>query len=185
MGMGYPVAMRARQAGAFASLGVDIVSNYSGDLFTQMRMMVQSARAQAHALLERQRVAPRSVGVLAEEVLRLATVGGSESIGLADQIGTIEVGKKADLILIRTDSIGMVPATNAVSAAVFNAKPDDVEVVVVDGRIVKRDGALIGVDWPAIAKRLEDSAERIVSAGRAIDPSIPAGVINGFFDNLH
>ena len=79
----------------------------------------------------------------------------------------------------------MVPATNAVSAAVFNAKPDDVEVVVIDGRIVKRDGALIGVNWPAIAKRLENSAERIVSAGRAVDPSIPAGVINGFFDNLH
>jgi cytosine/adenosine deaminase-related metal-dependent hydrolase len=185
MGMGYPVAMRARQAGAFASIGVDIVSNYSGDLFTQMRMMVQSARAQAHALLETQRIAPRSVGVLAEDVLRLATLGGAESIGLADRIGTVEVGKKADLILLRTDSIGMVPATNAVSAAVFNAKPDDVEVVVVDGHIVKRDGALIGVDWPAIAKRLEDSAERIVSAGRAVDPSIAAGVINGFFDNLH
>ncbi|WP_169833125.1 amidohydrolase family protein [Sphingomonas panacis] len=185
MGMGYPVAMRARAAGVNVSLGVDIVSNYSGDLFTQMRMMLQSARAQAHALLEARREAPRAVGATTQEVLRMATLGGAEAINLSDRIGTVEKGKKADLILIRTDTIGMVPATDAVAATVYNAKAEDVEMVMVDGRVVKRDGVLVDVDWPSIARRLQTSAHRIISSARAVDPAIAKGVVDGFFAAPH
>jgi cytosine/adenosine deaminase-related metal-dependent hydrolase len=184
MGMGYPVAMRARRAGVHASLGVDIVSNYSGDLFTQMRMMAQSARAQAHAVLAARGEAPRRVGVSAREILRLATLGGAEAIGLSHRIGTIEPGKQADLILIRTDSIGMVPATDAVGAVVFNAKADDVGMVMIEGRWMKRDGVLVGTNWPVIATRLERSADRILSLADQVDLRIPTAVVDRYFGNL-
>lgn len=184
MGMGYPVALRARNAGAHASLGVDIVSNYSGDLFAQMRMMIQSARAQGNAILEARGEAPRHVELKTRDVLRLATVGGAETLRLADKIGTLEVGKQADLIIIRTDTINMLPATHAVAAVVYNAGPGDVSDVMVDGAWVKRSGSLVGVDWATLGGRLQASAERILTEASEANPAIPSSIVDTFFRNL-
>jgi cytosine/adenosine deaminase-related metal-dependent hydrolase len=184
MGMGYPVAIRARRAGVNAGLGVDIVSNYAGDPFTQMRMMVQSARAQVDAEHQRKGTAPRRVQVFGRDVLRLATLGSAESIHLSDRIGSIERGKQADLIIIRTDSINMCPTIDAVAATVFNAGANDVEMTMVAGRIVKRDGKLIGVHWPTIASRLAASSERIVAKASKVDRQMIENIIESFFPNL-
>jgi cytosine/adenosine deaminase-related metal-dependent hydrolase len=184
MGMGFPVALRARKAGVRVGLGVDIVSNYAGDLFSQMRMMAQSARAQADARLQQRGKAPRHVEVSAREVLRLATLGGAESIHLADRVGSIECGKQADLILIRTDSINMCPTIDAVAATVFNANPSDVEMTMVAGRILKCDGRLQGIDWPALASRVEASSQRIIAKAAAVDRRMVEGITNSFYPNL-
>lgn len=184
MGMGFPVALRARKAGVRAGLGVDIVSNYAGDLFGQMRMMAQSTRAQADAKLQQKGKAPRRVEISAREVLRLATLGGAESIHLSDRIGSIERGKQADLILIRTDSINMCPTIDAVAATVFNANASDVEMTMVAGRVIKRDGKLEGIDWPALARRVETSSQRIVTEASAVDRGVVNGIASGFYSNL-
>jgi cytosine/adenosine deaminase-related metal-dependent hydrolase len=168
MGMGFPVAMRARDAGVRSSLGVDIVSNYSGDMFAQMRLCLQASRALDNRDYERRERAPRRIRLTARDVLDLATRGGAEAAGLASRAGTIEAGKQADLVMIRTDSIHMTPAIDAVGAVVLNANASDVDTVFVGGRCVKRDGKLVGVDWPALAKRVHASSERIVAGMRSV-----------------
>jgi cytosine/adenosine deaminase-related metal-dependent hydrolase len=184
MGMGDPIAFKARAAGARASLGIDIVSNYSGDMFSQMRMMIQSARARANAAVASRGRAPRAITIPAREVLRLATLGGAESLHLESRIGTLELGKQADLILIRTDTIAMTPATDATAAVIFNASAADVDSVMVAGRWLKRGGVLLGVDWPQTRARLERSAERVLTAAGEIDERIPLAVAENFFSNL-
>jgi cytosine/adenosine deaminase-related metal-dependent hydrolase len=168
MGMGFPVALRARDAGVRSSLGVDIVSNYSGDMFAQMRLCLQASRALDNLEYERRGRAPRRIRLAARDVLDLATRGGAEAAGLASRAGTIESGKQADLVLIRTDSIHMTPAVDAIGAVVLNANASDVDTVFVAGSCVKKDGKLVGVDWPALAARLRASSERIVAGKRSV-----------------
>lgn len=184
MGMGYPVAARARGAGVRASLGIDIASNYSGEMFTQMRLMLQSARALSNDALEMQGMAPRRVAFPARDVLRLATLGGAEALGLEDRIGTIEVGKQADLILLRTDAISISPATDAINAVVFHGSPELVELVMVAGDIVKRDGSLKSVDWPSMSRAFHRSAERIVAEAAAIDTKEVEAIVASVFTNV-
>jgi cytosine/adenosine deaminase-related metal-dependent hydrolase len=168
MGMGFPVALRARDAGVRSSLGVDIVSNYSGDMFAQMRLCLQASRALDNREFERRDRAPRRIRLTARDVLDLATRGGAEAAGLASRAGTIEAGKQADLVMIRTDAIHMTPAIDAVGAVVLNANASDVDTVFVGGRCLKKNGKLVGVDWPALSKRLHASSERIVAGMRSV-----------------
>ena len=168
MGMGFPVAIRARDAGVRSSLGIDIVSNYSGDMFAQMRLCLQASRALDNRGYESRGRAPRRIRVSARDVLDLATRGGAEAAGLASRVGTLEAGKQADVVLIRTDSIHMTPSIDAVGAVVLNANSGDVDTVFVAGQCVKRNGQLVGVDWPALSARLHASSERIVEGMRSV-----------------
>jgi cytosine/adenosine deaminase-related metal-dependent hydrolase len=168
MGMGFPVALRARDAGVRSSLGVDIVSNYSGDMFAQMRLCLQASRALDNRDYESRGRAPRSIRLKARDVLDLATRGGAEAAGLGSRVGTLETGKQADIVLIRTDAIHMTPAIDAVGAVVLNANSGDVDTVMVAGRVVKKDGRLVGVDWPALSARLHASSRRIIEGMQSV-----------------
>lgn len=173
MGMGFPVAIRARDAGVRSSLGIDIVSNYAGDMFSQMRLCLQASRALENQCYGERDRAPRHIRIAARDVLELATRGGAAAAGLLDRVGTLEPGKDADIVLLRTDAIHMTPAIDAVGAVVLNANAGDVDTVLVGGRFVKRAGKLIGVDWPALRERVLESSHRIVE-GFA---SVPLGPI--------
>jgi cytosine/adenosine deaminase-related metal-dependent hydrolase len=163
MGMGFPVAIRARDAGVRTSLGIDIVSNYSGDMFAQMRLCLQASRALENRAYEERSRAPRTIRIRARDVLDLATRAGAEAAGLASRVGTLEVGKQADIVMIRTDAIHMTPAIDAAGAVVLAANAGDVDTVLVAGRVAKRDGKLVGIDWPALSTRLQASSRRIVA----------------------
>ena len=165
MAMGHPVAVRAGEKGALASLGIDIVSNYSGDMFAQMRLLLQAQRGLENGRLT---APPRRIRYRAEEVLRLATLGGARALGLDGCIGSLTPGKRADVVVTRCDAINLVPVHDPMGALVMNANAFNVDSVLVNGRPVKRDGQLVGVDWPALAARLRRSAERIVTQARAI-----------------
>jgi cytosine/adenosine deaminase-related metal-dependent hydrolase len=184
MGMGIPVTQRALDAGVAASIGVDIVSNYSGDMFAQMRLLLQTMRAQANLVYEREGKTPRTITPHARDVLHLATAGGARAAGLGDAVGALEVGRKADIVLTRTDAIHMTPATDAVGALVLNANASDVDTVLVDGRIVKRHGRLVGVDWPALSQRLRTSSEHILARAATVDAGPIRGFVAGLFHNL-
>jgi cytosine/adenosine deaminase-related metal-dependent hydrolase len=169
MGMGFPVAHRARSQQVKVGLGVDIVSNYAGDMFMPMRLGLQSTRALRNAEFGARRRAPGVIEPDALSVLRMATLGGAEAIRMEGQIGSLEVGKSADIAIIDTGAIHMTPAFDAVGAIVLNARPTDVRTVLVNGKVVKREGALVGVDWPALRTRFQASAERIVAGFRTVD----------------
>lgn len=177
MAMGRPVAWRARERGVRASLGVDIVSGVSGDVFAQMRLGLQAERAARNAALV---APPRAIGPAARDVLELATIRGAEALGLADRIGSLAPGKAADVVLLRTDAIHMTPAVDPVGAVVLQANAGDVDTVLVGGRVVKRSGLLAGVDWPALRERILASAARLREGAAAAPLSAIEEVAGGF-----
>jgi cytosine/adenosine deaminase-related metal-dependent hydrolase len=171
MGMGFPAAFRAREFGVRTSLGIDIVSNYSADMLVQMRMALQSARSVDSAELAVLGKAPRHVRRSTRDALRLATLGGAEAVHLETSIGSIAPGKAADIVILRTDGLHMAPSHDDIAAVVFGARPDDVETVLVDGIIRKRDGMLVGVDLDRLKARLAQSAADIQSRFGSVDPA--------------
>ena len=159
MGMGYPVAERLEAAGGHGNLGIDIVSNFAGDMFGQMRLLLQTWRFRDY---ERTGLLPSTLRYPAEAMLEKATLGGARAIGLEDRIGSLSVGKEADIITIRTESVAMTPMTDPVAAVMFYAHATDVNDVLVGGRVLKRDGRLTGIEWSDLRKKLLASSEAIM-----------------------
>src|SRR5215471_16420794 len=127
-----PVVEMLRQ-GVNVGLGTDgAASNHSQDLFETMK---------AASLL--QKVHHQDAGIIDPyAVLHMATVGGARAFGLSSACGTIDVGKRADLILIRLDAIHNQPVNDLFSQLVHCAKASDVQTAIVDGRVVMRDRQL-------------------------------------------
>ncbi|MFI6320638.1 amidohydrolase family protein [Nonomuraea sp. NPDC050556] len=149
LGSGYPITGRARAAGIPTGLAIDTVIAGAGDMFTMMRG--------AHAL-ERGRSGP---GFTVRDALRMATIEGAEAMGLDGVTGSIEVGKQADLVLLRTDRAGMAGAHDNVGLVVHNAETRDVDTVLVAGRVVKRDGRLLHHDLGAVFTALAASGRYV------------------------
>ena len=81
------------------------------------------------------------------EVLEFATIEGARANGLERKIGTLTPGKEADIILLRTDLLNVMPMNNAVGAVMTSMGPQNVDTVLIAGKVVKRKGQLVGVDW--------------------------------------
>jgi len=94
------------------------------------------------------------------ELVRMLTVEGASALGIGDEIGSIESGKRADVILVDIDKPKFTPRTNIPAHTVNNAAPADVETVIIDGEIVMQDGAPKKIDAEAIQERVERSVER-------------------------
>jgi len=126
------------------SLGADgAPCNNRLDMFTEMRTA---------ALLQKAMHGPEVLP--ARRVLRMATIDGARTLGLQDDIGTIEVGKKADLSLIRLDHLHTSPhSEDVVSSIVYSAQASDVQVVVVDGRLLMNNRELLTLDERSIIEQ--------------------------------
>lgn len=116
------------------------------------------------ALLARLRSGPSSMP--ASTVLELATRRGAEVLGLDAEIGSIEVGKRADLIVVELHGLHLAPVQDPVAALVLSGKAQDVRDVVVDGRIRVRDRELIGMDTQQLRRRAERQAARLMSRAK-------------------
>lgn len=162
MGMGMPALRETLDAGATPSVGVDIVSNVSDDLFTQTRMALQVQRG-----LDNQPVVERgeqldAVSLSAHRALELATIDGARALGLDDRIGSLTPGKRADIALIDADAINTAPVHDPVETVVFQAGIGNVDTVLVDGTVVKRNGLLYNETAQTHLDRLKESGNRIV-----------------------
>lgn len=164
MGMGTPVWPLAREVGVACGLGADIVSGGSGDLFTQMRLALVAGRLAANDRLGARRIMPETLTLTADDALRAVTIEGARVAGLEREVGSLEVGKRADLILLRTNGANMAPVLDPVKAVVMQAGVADIAMVVVEGRVVKSRGRLVNCDEPALALKLQRAAERIIKA---------------------
>jgi cytosine/adenosine deaminase-related metal-dependent hydrolase len=162
MGMGFPVFPRIISAGGKAALGIDIISNNSADMFTQMRLALAAHRAMANEILAKKGLMPNRVGLSVEKILKTATIGGAATIGLGDRIGSLEAGKQADIILIRKDSINMFPLNDPLSSVVMSANVGDVDTVMVGGEVVKENGKLVNADLESLRLKIEASRDRII-----------------------
>ena len=146
---------RMLAAGVRVGLGTDgAASNNDLDMWEEMRLA---------ALLQKiEQMNPEALS--AATVLRMATAGGATAIGLGDAIGSIEVGKRADVIQVGFDDVHHVPTYDVVSHLVYVTDEQDVESVVIDGRIVMRDGELLTLDTERVAAEATALADKIRSA---------------------
>jgi cytosine/adenosine deaminase-related metal-dependent hydrolase len=139
-------------AGCRVAIGADgAPCNNRLDAFAEMRLA---------ALIQKPRLGPEALP--AAQVLELATLGGACALGLASEIGSIEVGKRADLVVLDLDGPHAQPAeADLISRIVYSARAADVRHVVVDGRLVVRDGALKTADLGEIRRAANAQARRL------------------------
>ncbi|HUL73546.1 MAG TPA: 5'-deoxyadenosine deaminase [Vicinamibacterales bacterium] len=142
-GLAPVVEMRAR--GVAVSLGADgAACNNTLDMFHEMRLA---------ATLQAMRYGPGALA--ARDVVRMATRDGAHALGLDQEIGAIEPGKRADLIVVRADAVHQTPGADPYSALVYASRPSDVVVTMVDGHVVAREGEL---DWADRRQVVADAA---------------------------
>jgi len=130
-----PVSKMLRK-GINVSLGTDGAgSNNNLDLLEEMKFA-----ALLQPLAERD---PKAIS--AWDVLEMATVRGARALGIEDEVGTIEVGKKADLVLLKRKVPHMIPFHNIPSLIVYSANGNDVDTVIIDGKVVMRNKEVLTV----------------------------------------
>ena len=143
-GHGFPSLQRWLRHGIRPSLSIDNETRMPTDLFTQMRALLMIDR-----LLETQRVIKeggKPILVPVRDVLELATIQGARTLGLDRKTGSLTPGKQADIIMVNLDDINVMPVNDAVSSAVTICNASNVSWVMIDGKVRKRDGKLVGVD---------------------------------------
>ncbi len=112
--------------------------------------------------------------VPAETVLEMATINGARALGLEHEIGSLEAGKKADLVVIDLNRLHTTPSPNPISSLVYAATGGEVETVVVDGRIVVEQGQLLTMSEEEVIKQARQHAESLYQrAGIEIKPKWP------------
>ncbi len=105
----------------------------------------------------------------AQEAFELATIRGAQALHLENEIGSIEKGKRADLVIVERDSLNQIPLYNVYSDLVYATKANDVETVIINGRVVMRDRRLLTLDEAAIKASALVFREKIArSLGGAI-----------------
>jgi cytosine/adenosine deaminase-related metal-dependent hydrolase len=116
----------------------------------------------------------------AEQVVDWATRGGAKAIGLDSVVGSLEEGKKADIVLIKNDdSPVMFPVLHPYGHVVYQANRGDVHTVVVNGRVVKFDGKLVGTDLARARQAIDETTEYLRSElgeqawNEGMNPEIP------------
>jgi cytosine/adenosine deaminase-related metal-dependent hydrolase len=145
------------------ALGIDVETTYGSDMFGEMHALFHQQRAaMRYRVLHRESNVPSAITV--EAVLQAATVNGARVIGLEHAVGTLAPNKKADLIMVRTDSIAVFPVTNAIAAVVQAVERSDVDTVMVNGAFRKRAGKLVGVDVPKLHREVEAARQWLVEA---------------------
>jgi 5-methylthioadenosine/S-adenosylhomocysteine deaminase len=136
LGSGIARLTQLMAQGVSVSLGADgAACNNRLDMFTEMRLA---------ALLQKTVRGPEAV--TAHNVLQMATIGGAKALGLERDIGSLEVGKQADVILLRLGQVHTTPKADLVSSLVYSAQATDVETVIIDGQLVMRDKKLMTID---------------------------------------
>jgi cytosine/adenosine deaminase-related metal-dependent hydrolase len=101
--------------------------------------------------------------VSTREVLAYATVEGARANGLDAKVGTLTPGKQADVILLRTDRINVTPLNDPATAVVAGMDTGNVDTVLIGGRVMKRGGRLLHVDWSAVRRMAADSRDFVVA----------------------
>ncbi len=144
-GQGYPPTWKLREHGIPISLSMDTSVWWSADLFSAMRATLSADRVREHLEAHGRDETVTHHKLRAEQVVDWATRGGAKALGLDSVTGSLEPGKKADVILIKNDaSPVMFPLLNPYGHVVFQAQRGDVHTVVVNGQVVKHDHRLVG-----------------------------------------
>lgn len=149
--------------GANIALGSDS-ANWSNDfdLWRQASLAVMTAR-EAHG---------DRTYLVAEDGLRMATRAGARAVGMEDRIGSIEAGKRADLVIHTLNRPEMIPTTNMIRALFYSSRSKSVHTVIVNGRIVLEEGRFVTVDERRLlGEANKASASLLARMGRKVEPN--------------
>ena len=171
MGHGNPPTQKAIDIGIRPSLSVDVETSVPNDFFTQMRTVFSLQKNQVWA---RRLAGEKDAGkfLTVREVLEFATIEGARANKLDRKIGTLTPGKEADVIVLRTDRLNVMPFNNAVGAVVTSMGPQNVDTVLIAGKVMKRDGKLVGVDMNRVAKLGREAQARAYKAAGVPDKRV-------------
>jgi cytosine/adenosine deaminase-related metal-dependent hydrolase len=165
MGSGVTPVAELLEAGVTVALGTDATAaNNGADLLRDLKWV---------AYLQKLGKADATVATR-EQVLEAATIGGATALGLGDLVGSIEVGKRADLIVLRTDGAHWTPMLSIVSNVVYSASGSDVDTVMIDGQIVMEGRRMLTLEEDEVlAEARERSAALVASTGVEIPSAWP------------
>jgi cytosine/adenosine deaminase-related metal-dependent hydrolase len=185
MALGAPVCFRDDMISQ-SSLGIDCHANNSASIPSEMRLGLQYARAEYNGEFIKQDKAPRRINKTVEDAFNLGTIQGAKALRMEDQIGSIQVGKLADLVIFDATSPSMICAAthNPVAAIVLHSSPGDITDVLIDGVWRKKDGKLVSIsvddearkfatkdvlEWSDVAKILVESRKEIQKKFETLD----------------
>jgi 5-methylthioadenosine/S-adenosylhomocysteine deaminase len=154
LGLGAPKVKDLTDLGVNVGLGTDgPASNNTLDMFETMKV----------AALLQKLIYLNSKVLSAYEVLEMATINGAEALGIDEKIGSLEVGKKADVILIDLSKPHLKPLHDIYASIVYSARGGDVDTVIVDGKILMENRQVKTLDEQAIMEKAEDTASDLLS----------------------
>lgn len=152
LGSGIAQVHALREAGVVVGLGADgAPCNNNLDGWVEMRLAALLAKVRSG-----------TTTLPAREVLRMATIDGARVLGLEKTVGSLEVGKRADVVVVGTDGVHAAPALDVFSTLVYAAQSRDVRHVLVDGRQVVRNGELLTLDAARLARVAREEAQKVV-----------------------
>ena len=141
------------QRGVSVSLGADgAACNNRLDMLTELRSM---------ALLQKATHGPEALP--ANESLRIATIEGAKALGLEREIGSLETGKRADVIVVDLNTLHATPYSDAISALVYSSQPADVRTVIIDGELVMKDRKLLTIDEESVVREATQERAGLIS----------------------
>ena len=139
--------------GIAVSLGADgAPCNNNLDIFQEMRLA---------SLIQKYRLCNASA-LPAQKIVEMATIDAAKVLGQENEIGSLEIGKKADIILLDLKQIHNSPANNVYSQIVYSAKTEDVRTAIIDGKIVMRDRELLTISEDDVLRNLEKETRRLM-----------------------
>jgi 5-methylthioadenosine/S-adenosylhomocysteine deaminase len=180
MGHGFPATGRLLDVGMRPSLSIDVCTSTGGSMFSLMRTALGMQRALDNKAADEAGLTlggepPR---VTCRDMLEFATIEGARACGLDHRIGSLTPGKQADVVVIRADSVGMIPVNNPVASLIYNAHIGLIDTVVVAGRVVKAGGVLVG-ERAQRARRLAEHTREYLLAEALKDPRISDIALGG------
>jgi len=155
-----PPIARLRAAGCPIANGTD---NNTNDLFGVMKVALLTERISRNDPIPGTRPQP-------EDMLEDATLGGARAVRQEAHIGSLEVGKKADLIVLDTRRPHLVPAGRILSAWIHNGQPSDIESSMVDGQFIMRDRKVLTMDEQSVIAEADEVGKRIWNQVEAAGP---------------
>ena len=154
--------LRMKRDGVVTSFSIDATSISPVNMFDSMRS------AWRYGIGWNGTPTQGMAAVTLPDVLRCATLGGAQACGWDKICGSLTPGKRADIILIRRDDINMVPSFEIEAGVVKNAQPTNIDTVLIDGRIMKRKGEIVGVDVERIKVNAVESAKRLYEVAKRV-----------------
>jgi 5-methylthioadenosine/S-adenosylhomocysteine deaminase len=166
MGHGHPPIMKAMEYGLRPALSTDVMTTAPGDMFTQIRSAFGAERQRVLSEAWQANTDPPADLLTARDMLEIATINGAYVAGLETRTGSLVPGKRADVVLLDARAINMVPVVDPVAAVTLCADVSNVDTVLVDGVVRKRNGKLLA-DTETVRRQIEGAHDRLTKRAEA------------------